>query len=259
MLRTLEMLGNWIEVPKHMVKLVNDCEACMSFGEYDSGWLRNRGAKRVITVRPPIMNATQKDFAVRLIARLPHGKPKIVVGLSDLRSLATREALRFFAKEILPRLELELGADGFEAHVIGEGDLPAELAKLLPRPSVVLRGRVEPVVDDELLSADIVLIPTPIIFALRNRIIYAFSLGCCVVAHSNEAKNLPEMVHEENALLAPNGEGLAQAVVRALRDPELRNRLGLNARHTYARYFTPGVAAAPIVFELERLAKLGKE
>ncbi|MCB7128036.1 MAG: glycosyltransferase [Candidatus Brocadiales bacterium] len=158
-----------------------------------------------------------------------------------------------FAKEILPRLERELGPEGFKVHVVGEGEPPPELAKLLPRPSVKLCGRIEPA-DSEFLSADIQLVPTPFVLGIRLRIIVGFSFGCCVVAHTNETLNLPEMIHEENALLASDGPGLAETIIRAARDPKLRERLGVNARRTYERYFAPEVAAAPIVAELERLA-----
>jgi glycosyltransferase involved in cell wall biosynthesis len=158
-----------------------------------------------------------------------------------------------FAKEILPRLEHELGPEGFEVHVVGEGEPPLELARVLPRPSVKLRGRIEPA-DSEFLSADIQLVPTPFVLGIRLRVIVGFSFGCCVVAHTNEAVNLPEMVNGKNALLASNGKGLAEAIIRAVRDPAMRNRLGLNARQTYEYYFAPKVAAAPIVTELERLS-----
>jgi len=158
-----------------------------------------------------------------------------------------------FAREILPRLERELGPEKFEVRVVGEGEPPPELARMLPRSSVKLCGRIEPA-DPEFLSADVQLVPTPFVLGIRLRIIVGFSFGCCVVAHTNDALNIPEMVHEENALLASDGPGLAEAVIRAVREPELRARIGANARRTYERYSTPEVAAAPIVAELERLA-----
>ncbi len=258
LLSTLETIRNLIWVPRFMVKLANDCEACMCFGAFDAEWLRKHGARRARLVRPPIENAINTGWEVRGGLDQPRRKPKILIGLSNLEALATREAVRFFAKEILPRLERELGSEGFEVHVLGEGKPPSELTKMLPRVSVLIRGRIEPV-DSELLSSDIVLIPTPIIFALRNRIIYAFSLGCCVVAHTNEAKNIPEMVNEDNALLASEGRSLTDAIIRAIRDPELRKRLGFNARRTYERYFAPGIATAPIVSTLGQIVEEWKE
>ncbi len=182
------------------------------------------------------------------------GKPKILLGPSNLEATSTSAGIRLFAREILPRLERELGPDGFEVHVVGEGQPPKELANMLPRPTVRLRGRVEPA-DAEFLSADVQLVPTPFVLGIRLRIITGFAFGTCVVAHRSDAVNIPEMVHEENALLASNGSGLATEIIRAIRDPALRERLGTAARRTYERYFSPEVAAAPVVSELERLAE----
>jgi glycosyltransferase involved in cell wall biosynthesis len=162
--------------------------------------------------------------------------------------------IRLFAREILPRLEAELGLDGFEVDIVGKGDPPAELMRMLARPSVRFRGRIESV-DAAFLSTDIQLVPTPFVLGVRVRIIEGFSFGCCVVAHANDAVNMPEMVHEHNALLAPDGRRLAEAVVRAARDPGLRGWLGANGRRTYEQYFSPEQAASPIVDELEQLAR----
>jgi hypothetical protein len=159
-------------------------------------------------------------------------KPKILLGPSNVAATSTSAGIRLFATDILPRLEQALGPEGFEVHVVGEGKPP-----------------------EELQSCDIQLVPTAIVLGMRVRIVVGFSFGCCVVAHTNDRVNLPEMEDGRNALLGSNGEELANAIVRALRDPELRARLGENARSTYELYFAPDRAAAPIVAELERLAR----
>jgi glycosyltransferase involved in cell wall biosynthesis len=253
LIRTLRTLRDLYYVPKFMAKLLNSCEASSCFGAYDAAWLRQQGARKCQYLRNPIADACGSRWEGPHRSSLTRNKPKILTGLSNLKATATREAVRFFATDILPHLERELGPEGFEVHIVGEGEPPAELTKMLPRPSVILRGRLE-AVDSELLSADILLVPTPIVLAVRTRIIGAFSFGCCVIAHTNEALNIPEMVHEENALLASDGRGLAEVIVRAIRAPELRKRLGVNARRTYERYFIPEIATAPIITELERIA-----
>lgn len=250
---TLSTLRALSHVPRLMVRLLNECEVSGCFQAHAAAWLLQKGAAHCTYLRSPVVDSCGSEWQ-RLRRETSKGdKPKILLGPSYLGATSTSAGLRLFAREILPRLEHELGPEGFEVHVVGEGEPPPELARLLPRPSVKLRGRIEPA-DSEFLSADIQLVPTPFMLGIRVRIIVGFSFGCCVVAHTNDGLNIPEMVHEENALLASDGPGLAEAIIRAMCDPTLRERLGANARRTYERCFTPEVAAAPIVAELERLA-----
>ncbi len=253
---SLSVLGGVLPARRAMVELLNECEASGCFQAQAAAWLRARGARGCEYLRSPILDPGPPRNAG--IAERGEGKPKILLGPADLGGTATRAGLQLYAREILPRLEAELGPEGFEAHLVGEREPPEELARLLPRPSVKLRGRVEPA-DGEFRSADLQLVPTPFVLGIRLRIVTAFAFGCCVVAHSCERANIPELDHGLNVLLAPSGKELADAVVRAARDPELRRRLGDNGRRTYERYFHPSVAAKPIVERLVALAGGGRK
>ncbi len=251
---TLSTLAGLRAHTKAMAELLNDCEIKGSFGAYDAAWLRQHGVLDARYFQSPIVDACGSQWQAMRNSAPARRKPKIVTAVSNLGATSTSAMLRLFAKEILPRLERELGPDGFEVHVVGEGEPPSELAELLPRSSVILRGRVEPA-DPEFLSADVLLVPTPIKLGLRLRIVTGMSFGCCLVAHNNEALNIPELTHDHNALLASSGQGLADAVVQAVRDPALRQRLGANARKTYEQSFHPSVAGARIVDEIEALVQ----
>ena len=248
------MLAGRLIHPRLMAELLNDCDVKGCFGAWDAGWLRRHGVPDCRYFQSPILDAAGPAWQAMRDALPPRPKPKIVTAVSHLGATSTSAMLGMLATEIIPRLERTLGPEGFEVHVVGEGQPPKELAALLPRPSVILRGRVEPA-DAELLSADVLLIPTPIVLGLRLRIITGMSFGCCVVAHTNEALNIPELIHDQNALLASSGAGLADAVIRAIRDPALRRRLGANGRKTYEEHFHPGVAGNRMVVELERVAQ----
>ena len=64
---------------------------------------------------------------------------------------------------------------------------------------------------------------------------------------------IPQLAHEDNVLLADT-PGLARETLRALADPELRERLGRSGRELYEAEFTPEQAGARIVDELQRIA-----
>jgi glycosyltransferase involved in cell wall biosynthesis len=80
-----------------------------------------------------------------------------------------------------------------------------------------------------------------------------WSLGTCVVSHTANTNGIPELEHEANALLADDGAGLAEQILRAVRDEDLRRRVEAGGRATYERAFAPPVAAGEIADVLESL------
>jgi glycosyltransferase involved in cell wall biosynthesis len=155
---------------------------------------------------------------------------------------------------MLPYLDDALGRDGFEVRIVGGYDPPPELAPLLEHPAVELHGFV-PDVDAEFRDADVLVVPVSIKLGVRVRVLTGFSYGSCIVTHTANAYGIPELEHERNALLGDSPKTLAEQVVRAIRQPDLRVRLGAGARSTYERYFTPEAAGAALAETLERIAR----
>ena len=248
---TLSTLRGLRPTTKAMAALLRDCDATGAFQSETAAWLRRRGVPGCEYLHAPIADGGGPNWADR---RREHEneRPTILLGPSQLGATSTRAGLRLFAREILPALERELGPDGFVVRVVGEGEPPPELAALLPRPTVELTGRIEPA-DEEFLRSDVQLVPTPYVLGKRVRIIVGWSFGCCVVAHTAEAVNLPELRHGESGLLGSSGEEIAQAIVRALRDRDLARRIGAGGRRTYETTFHPAVAAHALVERLRGL------
>lgn len=244
--------------PKFMIKLLSDCETVIDFASHHAAWLKENGVPQCRYMPTPVFDAAESKWLSLRKSLATETKSKILM-IGHLHGTATRAGLHLFAKETLPLLEKQLGPDGFEVHIVGGyiDSLPTSLLGLLNRPSVKMRGHIEPA-DQEFLSADILLVPTPIKLGARVRIIVGFSFGCCVIAHRANAMGIPELDHEYNALLASDGRGLARAVLSVVCDPDLRQRLGANARRTYEENFHPSTASARIVHELERIAVEGK-
>ena len=237
--------------PARMMQLLSGCEAVGFFAAHHAEWVRKNGVPACLYLRTPVPDVTGPEWESLRSIGLPRHKPKILM-IGHLKGTATLSGLYLFAEEILPLLEERLGPGGFEVHVVGDYALPPDLARLLAKPSVRLRGHVEPA-DQEFLSSDVLLVPTPIELGCRVRILVGWSFGCCVVAHEANAHGIPEMVHEKNALVASDGQGLADGIIRALRDSSTRRRLGVNGRRTYEQEFAPSVAGARIAAELERI------
>jgi polysaccharide biosynthesis protein PslH len=232
--------------PRLLVRLLNECEASGAFAAHHAAWLRSRGATECAYYRTPI-----PDPGVRPIES--PGRP-VVLLVGHLKGIVTLDGMRLFAQSVLPKLESALGAEGFEARVLGGYDPPAELAEQLDRPGVSLLGHVEDPAA-EFRRAAVLLVPNSISLGVRVRILTGFSYGSCIVSHTANARGIPELTHEGNALLAPSGADLADAVLRALGEDELRRRLGRGARQTYEQLFATPVAAGRIADVLERIAR----
>jgi len=230
--------------PRVALDLLRGCDAVGAFGGHHAEWLRRLGVDCGYYHTPiadPGEPEQQRD-----------NDPLRVLLVGHLRGTATLDGFRIFQK-MLPHLERGLAARQFEVRVVGGYDPPPELARVLEHPSVRLVGFVADV-DEEFRAADVVLVPVSIKLGVRVRILTAFAFGKCIVAHDANALGIPELAHDENALLGGSPAELAQRVLDALADAELRARLGAGARRTYERFFTPAHAGVELGETLERLA-----
>ena len=246
---TAGLLYDWCHQPRLMKKGLATCAFKGELAAHHARWFQARGVRDCEYLRMPVVDEAGAPWRQRCDEATTHRVPRILL-VGSMLGTSTLSGLRLFAAHVLPRVERALGPDGFEVRVVGGGTPPADLARRLARPAVKLLGRVESVIP-EFISADVLCIPTPVPLGVRTRAIVGFSFGCCVVAHRTNTEGLPEMVHGDNALVASDGSGLADAILQAIRDPALRQRLGANARKTYETYFHPQVAAQRIVEKVE--------
>ena len=231
--------------PRLLVEMLNECSASGAFAAHHAAWLRRKGAERCEYLRTPVPDPGTTE-------RREAEKPRILL-VGHMKGAVTLEGLQRFATGVLPRLEEELGPEGFEVRLAGGYDPPPKLARALDRPSVRLLGHVEDAAP-EFLSAHVMLVPNSITLGIRVRIITAFAYGSCIVTDRANTLGIPELEHERDALIAETPEGLARETLRALGDAALRARLGAAARETYERAFQPRIAVGRIADTLERIA-----
>lgn len=172
---------------------------------------------------------------------------KIIVNIGKLDGTANRYGLELLGREVAPALRKELAGLPYELHILGKGELIPPLAQMLDSPEVIVRGFVDDI-DKEMLSS-------PVFVCLNNgtpykvghtRYLHAWSLGCCVVAHRDVVLSMPEVRHEENALLGADGYDIARQIRRALDQPDLGRRMGLAGYQTFREYFVADKVAAEI-------------
>jgi len=175
----------------------------------------------------------------------PEVKPYRVVLVGHLRGTATQSGLRYFANEIIPALKRKGIFDQFAFEIIGKFE-PAEwLARKLDYPNIKFLGFIDDFVGS-VREADVYLVPTPDDVGNRGRIVSAWSIGCCVVAHVGSRAGMPEVEHQHNSLLGSTGTALADAITLAASDRMLNHRLRVNGRSTYDISYRPDVSFPPI-------------
>lgn len=225
-----------------MPRLLAGCAATGAFAAHHAAWLRRRGVRGCEYLRTPIPDPHPEG-------RPPApgraaGRPRIL-HLGHLRGTVTVDGLLLLGREVLPRLEAELGPDGFVLDMVGGFDPPDEVRSLLDRPAVRYTGHVaDPA--GAFRDADAFVVPASIPLGIRIRALTAFSFGAAIVAHRSNALGIPELAHGRNAFLAGSGKELAAGLLAVLRDPGLRERLGRGGRETYERWFAPPAAAGRI-------------
>ncbi len=182
----------------------------------------------------------------------PGDDNRIVGNLGGQYATGNTFGLWFLGRRILPELDRRLG-DDYTVHLYGAGRLAPPAARAVDHPRVVNRGFVDDI-DVELRSAKVFLLANnwnPDFVVGHTRILHAWSLGSCLVAHRNMAVAMPEIVHGENALLGGSAEEMAEHVVTALRDEGLRRAIVEGGRRTFEREFLPATVVGRVLRHVE--------
>ena len=165
---------------------------------------------------------------------------RIVGNLGGQYATGNTFGARLLAREVLPALDRLLG-DDYTVQLFGAGRFAEPVARELEHPHVVNRGFVDDI-DAELQRAKVFLLcnnGNPDFVVGHTRILHAWSVGSCLVAHTNMAVAMPEIVHGENALLGATGKEIAEHVATMCRNPELRRTIVEGGRQTWSANSAP--------------------
>jgi len=240
-----------------MRRMLLPCSLKGAFAAHYADFLKNLpGLEKTVYFRTPAHDPVgeswleqRKDAQMRRNST----KPKILM-IGDITGTAARWGLRLLVDEVLPHLDQVIGSENYELHLVGGGQIESQFDCLHKHPAVFVRGRITPP-DEEFLNSDVLFVPTPITLGIRVRIITGLSYGCCVVAHEANRAGIPELAHNVNSLTGKTGKELAEHIVTAIQNPEIRQRIEKSARDTFCSLFSETVAAKTIVKSIENLKR----
>jgi glycosyltransferase involved in cell wall biosynthesis len=176
--------------------------------------------------------------------------------VGNLAATGNTFGLHYLGAELMPRLKARLGGEQLAIDIFGGGKLRPSCAAVLAHPAIRLRGWVENI-DVEITQAAAFLVLTNVYgFNVGNtRILLAWSLGACVIAHTSSRLSMPELEHGENALLGETADDLADMVVQAILDPGLRERIGRGGFETFCKYYRSDEVVPRMLIEIDRTVK----
>jgi glycosyltransferase involved in cell wall biosynthesis len=159
------------------------------------------------------------------------------------------DAVRHFCAEVLPRIRAEVPATTFT--IVG-GEPTDVVRQLGAETGVQVTGFVA-ALEPYYGAATVFVAPLRITGGIAGKTIDAMAAGCPVVttALGNDGLGATPGRH---LLVADTPEDFAAAVVRLLRDPALRRRLGDAGREFVVERFAPAVSAAALEREHTALA-----
>jgi sugar transferase (PEP-CTERM/EpsH1 system associated) len=159
-------------------------------------------------------------------------EPNTIVFTGAMDYYANVDAVRYFAADVLPRIQAELPDVRFV--VVGSRPAP-EVRALARRPGIVVTGFVE---DTRVYyrRAALCVVPLRIARGIQNKVLEAMAMGRPVLATTAAAAGLGASAGDE-IRVADTAAALAREAVALLRDPARAARLGRAARRFVARHY----------------------
>ena len=154
------------------------------------------------------------------------------------------DAVLWFAREVFPRIRA--ASPGMQFHCIG-GDVPTEVQALSGIDGVRIHGHV-PDLQPWLEACRVSVAPLRYGAGVKGNVNQAMAHGLPVVATSPAVEGM-HLVDGQDALVADDADGFADAVLRLHGDEALWNLIAENGRANVARHFSMD-AARDVVREL---------
>lgn len=141
--------------------------------------------------------------------------------IGNMRSMQNQDAVIYFAHHVFPLVKRRVPDAKF--YVIGS--LPPDNIRALASDDIIVTGFVddlEGVISDSCLAVA----PVRVAAGIQNKVLVAMGCGLPVVMTSLIARAIPELEDGRNCLVCDGDQLMADACVRLMENPELRNDIG---------------------------------
>jgi len=168
-------------------------------------------------------------------------RPGHLAFVGSMDWMPNEDAVLFFCRDVLPRIRRE--APDVTLSIIGRSPTAA-VKRLAQEAGIDVTGTVDDV-RAHLGPACATIVPLRVGGGTRLKIFEAMAAGKAVVSTTIGAEGLPTE-SGRHLLIADGAEGFAEAVLRVVREPDLRRRLEREARSLVTQHYDWSVAAAQL-------------
>jgi glycosyltransferase involved in cell wall biosynthesis len=160
-------------------------------------------------------------------------KENSLVFTGSMDWLPNEDAIKFFAREILGKIKRIIPT--VQLTVVGRNPNQSLIKELAAYPEITVTGRVEDV-RPFISSHSLYIIPLRIGGGTRIKAYEAMAMGKAVVTTAVGVEGLP-VKNGEHVVVADDAEAFAQAIVKLLKQHELRNALAVSGMEFVRRNF----------------------
>jgi sugar transferase (PEP-CTERM/EpsH1 system associated) len=168
-------------------------------------------------------------------------RPKHLAFVGSMDWMPNEDAVLFFCREVLPLVRQ--AEPGVTLSIVGRAPTPA-VRRLAQEAGVEVTGTVDDV-RAHLGPACATIVPLRVGGGTRLKIFEAMAAGKAVISTTIGAEGLPTE-SGRHLLLADGAEAFAAAVLRIIREPDLRRRIEREARTLVTTHYDWSVAAAQL-------------
>ena len=168
-------------------------------------------------------------------------RPKHLAFVGSMDWMPNEDAVLFFCREVLPRVR-EAEPD-VTLSIVGRAPTPA-VKRLAQEAGIDVTGTVDDV-RTYLGQACATIVPLRVGGGTRLKIFEAMAAGKAVISTTIGAEGLPTE-SGRHLLIADGAEAFADAVLRVVREPDLRRRLEREARTLVTQHYDWSVAAGQL-------------
>jgi O-antigen biosynthesis protein len=218
---------NYLQVLDREVRLAGRADAAVCMTEPDARMLRRFCA----SVPLHVVN-TGVDLDYFRPASKPATEPRMIF-VGAFQHLPNVEAMTYFCREILPVIRQRL--PDAKLTIVGSKP-PPDVVALSRIPNVEVTGRVEDL-RPYMAASSVYVVPLRLGVGIRGKILEAWSMAMAVVTTRVGCAGL-RCENGKNILVSDTAESFAANVVTLLEDPQLRLRLGAEARRVVEEYYS---------------------
>lgn len=156
-----------------------------------------------------------------------------IVFVGNMRSLQNQDAAFFFVQDIFPRILKQRPNATF--YIVGAQ--PPQSIQQLASDNIFVTGFVDNI-EETICDACLTIAPVRVAAGIQNKVLIAMSCGIPVVMTCLISKAIPELKHEENCLIQDEAATLADACLRIMNHPDLRQLLAVNGYEMVKQHYS---------------------